>query len=815
MLHGRNVLEHACIVGEVAQALIDLYPQALREAYFPAGCILPLAGHDVGKITPTFQKRLYVAIGEMPPELATSPDPALETQWGGHAGAGRATLVACNPGKYLPEIVGKHHGCLTGQLKCSTDKVLGGQAWHARRLELLDALKEHFGEAWPHIDSQAKADVLAGLTTVADWIGSGSLFDDPHTAWRDNIGLAVQNAGFIKPDILPDLSFEDIFDKVPYPVQEQFYNSCTGAGVYMLEAPMGHGKTEAALYAAYRLLSEKAATGLYFALPTRLTSDKIHQRVQPFLQRILAPASPHKRVFLLHGNAHLRDTELGEDGAPGGEWFNSLKRAVLAPFGVGTLDQALLAVLPDIRHSFLRSFGLLGKVVILDEVHSYDGYTGLLLDSLVQWLRRLHCTVIILSATLTRKRRTMMLADNTEREDYPLISALALDDFRLREMPVEPLPDCEVILHACDAEQNAFTEAFERAVQGQQVLWIENTVAEAQDSYKRVAALAFGTTVETGLLHSRFLAHDRARLEACWIGYYGKNSGERGTHGRILVGTQVLEQSLDIDADFLVTRLCPVDMFLQRLGRLWRHTLPDRARGARREAWLLVPPQTGQQLLPEHFGNSAKVYDPYILFRSLEILRPLTAVRLPGDIRPLMEAVYAEREESGMLLKMKNDGEKKAELFARHARLAQSALGQARRDSIATRYSETDSTPVLLIQNVETGKAGMLIRFVDGSEKLFPRNIKRNDKAAWRRLALVLNANTLSVASWHAPRAGMPKWIQEYLKDFVYLGEDEDSALRVVKVTESDEICVLDGSPASDKYKLEYTTHLGYIANKA
>lgn len=812
VLPGRTVLDHARIVGDVAQALMGLCPQEIREAYFPAGCARAAAAHDVGKISPSFQKRIYGATGDPPPELEHAVDPHLEQQWGGHAGAGQATLAACNPGKYLAEIVGRHHGSPVRLRNLSTDGVLGGQAWHERRLELLGKLETYFGNAWPHIDSRVKADVLAGLVTVADWIGSGSLFDDPHAPWEDTVDLAVRGAGFIRPDILPGLSFEAIFGNTPYPVQERFYTACTGPGVYVLEAPMGLGKTEAALYAAYRLISENTATGLYFALPTRLTSNTIHHRVQAFLQKILAPASPHKRALLLHGSALLQDTEVGEEGAPGYEWFNSLKRAVLAPFGVGTLDQALLAVLPDIRHSFVRSFGLLGKAVILDEVHSYDGYTGLLLDSLVERLRRLHCTVIILSATLTRERRGSLLARTAERGEYPLVSALALADSSLRETPVAPLPDRDVALHACDVEQNAFTEALERSGQGQQVLWIENTVAEAQDSYKKLAARASGN-VEFGLLHSRFLMTDRARLEERWMGYYGKGSAERGKRGRILVGTQVLEQSLDIDADFLVTRLCPMDMFLQRLGRLWRHALPERAKSARREAWLLVPPHE-DNLLPEHLGKSGRVYAPYILFRSLEILRPLTTVRLPGGIRPLMEAVYAEREESGQLAVCKAALHEKAEKLARHAHMALSELGQARKEQVATRYSEIDSTPVLLLRKAEMHTGGMRLWFVDGSEEFFPRNIKAYDKSAWRKLALLLDANTFSVARYHAPQGGIPRGMKDFFTSFIYCGDDEDSALRIALVADSGELRGLDGNPASTGGNLEYTAHLGYVVNE-
>ena len=684
LMPGRTVFEHACITGEIAQTLIGMYPKTIRESFFPSGSAYLASAHDVGKVSPTFQNKIHAATGHLPSELAIGFDPNLEIEWGGHAGTGYATLKACNPGAYLAETVGRHHGQLKKPGEKSEGYSLGGNAWHGRRIEFLEALKGHFKETWPRIDSRTQADVLAGLTTLADWIASGSVFDDPRAPWQDKIALAVNNAGFVKVGIRPDLSFEDVFGCSPYTVQEHFVSTCTTPGVYVLEAPMGIGKTEAALYAAYRLLEKGLAAGLYFALPTRLTSNKMHRRVSAFLQKIISPGTSH-RAFLLHGNAHLQEVELGEEGAPGREWFNSLKRAILAPFGVGTLDQALLAVL-DVPHNFLRSFGLLGKVVILDEVHSYDGYTGVILDSLVESLRELHCTVIILSATLTQERKAALFVGGTERDEYPLISARALDETHLRELPVPTLPDREVGLHICGLDQNAFNEALERSSQGQQVLWMENTVAEAQDAYKKLAALSpsFGN-IELGLLHSRFLPHDRAQLEERWTGYYGKDARDRGEHGRILVGTQVLEQSLDIDADFLITRLCPTDMFLQRLGRLWRHEHPDRAPSAKCDAWLLAPPQAESMML-EQFGNSAKVYDPYILFRSLEVLRPLIAVNLPNQIHQLMEATYAEREERGQLARLKATLKKNAERLAAHARVGMSDLGRARKESIVTRY---------------------------------------------------------------------------------------------------------------------------------
>ena len=180
-------------------------------------------------------------------------------------------------------------------------------------------------------------------------------------------------------------------------------------------------------------------------------------------------------------------------------------------------------------------------------------------------------------------------------------------------------------------EADAIEEALRRAEEGQQVLWIENTVKEAQDIYKKLAGRASGIGVAYGLLHSRFSKTDRAVNEKIWVKYFGKDGVKTRTQqGRILVGTQVLEQSLDIDADFLITRFAPTDMLLQRLGRLWRHEETVRLPTARREAWILAPDLSAAVLSPEQtFGSTAKVYAPYVLCRSLAVWqRDSTQIKL-------------------------------------------------------------------------------------------------------------------------------------------------------------------------------------------
>ena len=167
---------------------------------------------------------------------------------------------------------------------------------------------------------------------------------------------ALDHAGFLPLSLQTGLSFEALFGFSPREVQQAFIDQVSGPGVYILEAPMGMGKTEAALYAAYRMLEQGKAGGIYFALPTQLTSNKIHDRVNAFLSRILLQDSL-QAPLLLHGKAWLKtfsEQEMGEDAAPGKPWFQSGKRGLLAPFAVGTIDQALMAVI-RVRHSAVRA----------------------------------------------------------------------------------------------------------------------------------------------------------------------------------------------------------------------------------------------------------------------------------------------------------------------------------------------------------------------------------------------------------------------------------------------------------------------------
>jgi CRISPR-associated endonuclease/helicase Cas3 len=426
---------------------------------------------------------------------------------------------------------------------------------------------------------------------------------------------------------------------------------------------MGSGKTEAALTAVYELIADDHAAGLFFALPTQVTSNRVYERVAAFLAQ--ADAEPdNRRLRLAHSTSWLQEEQLpptlhpaipmdGESAnhaVAGRSWFASSKRALLAPYGVGTIDQALLGVVAA-KHFFVRQFGLAGKVVILDEVHTYDLYTGTLLDVLIKCLRELHCTVIILSATLTAARRRELIAlsgstPSTLDDAYPLLTACTENKPPQAISFVAEVPKSISVETTTVATVEVAKQVLSRASASQCVLWVRNTVREAQETFRIVRNSNREGGPSVALLHSRFPQFRRDQLESLWLRRLGKD-GDARPAGCIMVATQVVEQSVDIDADFLVTDLAPTDMLLQRLGRLWRH---ERTRPPDLTPKFLIHvpvalcsldlQQAGARQLKEALGPGARVYAPYVLLRSLAEWCRRSQVMLPNHIRPLIEATY-------------------------------------------------------------------------------------------------------------------------------------------------------------------------------
>ena len=254
---GHNVFDHCLIVGEVAKELLARMPAFLRSSLFPEGSELVAAIHDIGKVSPTFQEKIYRGTdGYISNSLSALAhiNPDMERNWGHHAGISMATAQYLKTGKYIPQIIGQHHGYspeLNGLV--AEDQVFGGPLWQQRRSELVQNLQTATELQFPIVENLLQAKAISGLTTVADWIGSGPSFDNPDDDWRPSIRQAVDAAGFVQPNLVKHLSFREIFGFEPRPIQKALIQQASQPGIYILEAPMGIGKTEAALYAAITL----------------------------------------------------------------------------------------------------------------------------------------------------------------------------------------------------------------------------------------------------------------------------------------------------------------------------------------------------------------------------------------------------------------------------------------------------------------------------------------------------------------------------------------------------------------------------------
>ena len=429
---GINVRDHCLNVGCVAEAML---------AAPPPGAIALAALHDVGKVSPGFQSKCesWLVKHGLKDRALREGWPFLEPD---HAKISQSTVQGLLvKSKLYPwaAALGTHHG------RIKRERVSIRVPWEPERRRLAEELIKEFGtlpDQPPHED-EATLWFVAGLITVADWIGSDER-QFPHEArWeiaqrRESARSALRAIGWGRVSARRLSGFAALFPEIAPAnnLQTAAMQCVREPGVYIIEGPMGCGKTEAALAAAYGLIADGKATGLYFALPTQVTSNLIHRRVQPFVERISEePADvrlAHGASWLVQGEsppklhpANPDDVEAREHVRAGRSWFASPKRALLTQYGVGTIDQALLGVVAA-KHFFVRQFGLARKVVVLDEVHTYDLYTSTLMDVLVRRLRDLGCAVLILSATLTKARRRQLLgADEAEplSDAYPLLSA--------------------------------------------------------------------------------------------------------------------------------------------------------------------------------------------------------------------------------------------------------------------------------------------------------------------------------------------------------------------------------------------------------
>jgi len=720
---------HLLDVAACADAILAREPEATRrrlaailglnwEAARP-WLLLLIACHDLGKGCPGFQCKWKNLSGL---DAGPSPDTAIN-----HAFVSQVELcellIQLNWPEETADLVADAVGCHHGERASPTTihsiaanpfgRTLGKPEWQLARRALFESLVTVFAPGEPPTKPTLSGPdfmLLAGLTSFADWIGSNETFfpfgtpsdcDEPQAWFQSRLAINAKNAlnqiGWLPRLPLADAPrvFDAVFGFAPRPLQQamaEVLPSINQPTILLVEAPMGEGKTEAALYAHLELQRRLGHRGLYVALPTKATGNAMFRRVLKFLRS--QRGDTQLDLQLLHGGALLNDdfqqlkpggiydaTKGGEVRAS--EWFTHKKRALLSEYGVGTVDQALLTILP-VRHQFVRLWGLANRVVVFDEIHAYDAYTGTLLLHLLRWLLAMGSSVVLLSATLPPQIRRQLAElvgqkPPERKADYPRLSVYQ-PDAAVRQIGFAADPNRRLLLriHSVAAELSAIKDALDSTLAGGgYALALTNTVQRAQNLYRdygdgeliRIGGEPIGKrlpdSTEIYLFHARFPADVRQRREDAVLKLFGPPDPEATAvriGRKILIATQVAEQSLDLDFDLIATDLAPIDLLLQRAGRLWRH-----ARDARPIAEPILIVAGLLEDPPPSFGKPlwwSAVYREDVLLRTRSLLRGKTNLQLPDEIDTLVASVYEEVVEV------------EASLEARLDRAMQDALGK-------------------------------------------------------------------------------------------------------------------------------------------
>jgi CRISPR-associated endonuclease/helicase Cas3 len=661
--------------------------------------------HDIGKCIPGFQlqwQRDGQPVAREHLEQIGFPWIVSDVEFGvpPHAVASQVFLELAlqkkeftkKTARLIAEALGAHHGFRASSKEVNSAKSkMGSGLWQTSRENLFEVILKVTGTIEHQIPRVRELSGegfmrLAGLTSVADWLGSNSEFVEyrgrvtdvlTHNIFNPTLyfqeavkqaEMALDKIGWQgqKPE---QLTFNTVFPFEPRQLQKKIIDLLEGVNVPVLllaEAPMGEGKTEAALFGHHLLQHQVGHRGVYIALPTQATSNAMFDRVRAFLEKLGFQDPPD--VQLVHGSAILdekfNDIKLDvgdwatrdQQSVVASEWFTPKKQALLSPHGVGTVDQTLLGVL-NVGHHFVRLFGLANRTIIFDEVHAYELYTSSLIERLVTWLRALGSSVILLSATLPSEVRTRLIrafgSDETDTNvPYPRVTRVlenrtkteALEarslQFELGEAPLDPIQLAQFL--------------FEEYRKGGAVGCVVNTVQRAQDVYtelQRLLDVEFDPKKHI-LLHARFPANQRLEIEERLKKLIGEKHNE--LRNAIVVATQVIEQSLDVDFDVLVSDLAPIDLLLQRAGRLHRHNdllsfkrpRPDAHSIARLYISGLQPDLPIPDISSFYWDW---VYASAVLLRSWAVLRNRTHLYVPEDLNDnpetgqlsLLEQVYS------------------------------------------------------------------------------------------------------------------------------------------------------------------------------
>lgn len=706
---------HMIDVALVAEAIFEALPKAEKQALLspflnssnPKAVLFWLiALHDIGKLTPGFQYKL----AERYLLLDINLFPKKDGCEGFHGKSSfvilRHTFQSClsvgrEAATALATSVASHHGVFEKTYDPHWEKQgqYGRGNWQTVQRQAIEWLLQQFSLSWKDIQvdeeqlSTSWLVYMAGFCSVADWIGSDSTwfpydvldYNAVKTARKRAAEEAIEDLGLKSLSLAnSSFSFAQSFGFSPNALQQQCLALRAKAPkLCVIEAPMGGGKTEAALILAHSMAAEYQCAGLYVAMPTQASSNQLYDRITAWLTT-LDGVDASIQNHLLHANADLNlsyqavqagsiDGFENANNVAASQWFTGRKRGLLASCAVGTIDQLLMAGM-RVKHNFVRLFALANKVVVLDEVHAVDAFQLELLCNLLGWLAQLGSPVILLSATLPDFMREKLFAAynrqgliSTPTAQYPRLSLLhntQVESIHIGELEAESrryLFESVVGIHHSVVERIAANVLEEVAGAGGGVIvCIVNTVQAAQQLFgllnKAIGSAGDSDAQpETLLFHARFPLFQRLDIEAKIKEMLGANKENRALPNPkrkhcILVGTQVLEQSLDYSGDRLHTELAPMDLLLQRAGRLHRHAaneqlMPSCFHKAVCKVYMPEVDSAGEKSADDIFGYAnAKIYPPSLLEKTASYIADAGGslnVSLPEDIDTLVQAVYS------------------------------------------------------------------------------------------------------------------------------------------------------------------------------
>ncbi len=618
--------------------------------------------HDIGKAHPAFQNKdaecMQRVVNAIPEWNGKCPMEALVNGFRHEYESARALKRIWSEQNYdedlitaLSTTISQHH-----QKPKHHPVKLRNKLWETMQDELEELMKHHFLQGMmlkmpKSVDAACM--LVSSIIILMDWVASSALFEDAEQMSEEEIKACAEKAlslyGLISDEIFPSVdSFTIMFPEILQlrPLQQACDRLNEFAPITIIEAPMGEGKTEAALFMAARACNAHGDRGIYMALPSQATSNQIHSRMNVMLDTM-----HYGNARLLHGTAFLTqqlpDTFTTEDEAIAAKWIRPSRMGFLGANAVGTVDQAMATVLTS-KFSSLRLIGLSNKVLVIDEIHAYDLYMSQIIESLLRWCYGCGIPVILLSATLqiAQKQRYLscfgMNSGSSLSANYPLLTQV-LPDGSTQEISVDASAHYSFIFQPVRLGNDAVAVSWMamKAVQGGGcVAVMANTVSRAQEIFRALQSINDNETIIL-LFHSRFPLGRRAEIEKQCVTAFGKDRTHRPKKA-ILVATQVIEQSIDLDFDGMISDLAPVDLLLQRAGRLHRHRGNSRP-GALKEPkmYVILPSEDADSALDHRYGSSGYVYDPFLLYNTEQQLTSERKVRIPEDIRELIEEAYA------------------------------------------------------------------------------------------------------------------------------------------------------------------------------